>query len=108
MEEGITMSREKKLDQKMLVSNINRICAELYKDFTVSELIHKGGPRHRVEIKADGLEFYVDFHFKANGSTSIDISTGHNVEQKKKIMTAILGDTSCLLVSEERISRDCL
>lgn len=96
------MSREKRLDQKMLVSNIKRICTEMYKEFTVSELIQKGGPRHRVEIQADGLEFYVDFHFKANGSTSIDISTGHHFDQKKKIMIAILGDSNCLLVDDEK------
>ena len=95
------MSREKRLDQKMLVANIKRICGPMYKECTVSELIHKGGPRHRVEIQADGLEFYVDFHFKANGSTSIDVSTGHHFEQKKKIMTAILGDPSCLLMDDE-------
>jgi len=96
------MSREKRLDQKMLVTNINRIGCEMYKEFTVSELTHKGGPRHRVEIKADGLEFYMDFHFKANGSTSIDISTGHHLVEKKKIMKAILEDTTCLLVDVEK------
>lgn len=95
------MSREKRLDQKMLVTNIKRICAGFYKEFTISELIHKGGPRHRIEIQADGLEFYVDFHFKPNGSTSIDISTGRHVEEKKRIMAAILADASCLLIEEK-------
>ena len=96
------MSREKRLDQKMLVTNIKRICEGFYKEFTVSELIQKGGPRHRVEIKADGLEFYVDFHFKPNGSTSIDISTGHHFPEKKRIMAAIIADPGCLLASEEK------
>lgn len=95
------MSREKRLDQKMLVTNIKRICAGFYKEFAISELIHKGGPRHRIEIQADGLEFYVDFHFKPNGNTSIDISTGHHVAEKKRIMAAILADASCLLLEEK-------
>ena len=48
------MSKEKMLNRQMLVSNIKRICELLYKEFIVSDLIHKGGQRHRVEIVADG------------------------------------------------------
>ncbi len=66
-ENGI-VSREKMLNQKLLVSTVKIICGAHYKTFTVSELIHKGGQRHRIEIEADGLCFYVDFHFKMNGS----------------------------------------
>lgn len=91
------MSREKRLNQEMLVANIQRICTGIYNEVHVSELMHKGGQRHRVEIQADGLEFYVDFHFKANGSTSIDVSSGQHLDYKKKIMAAILADATCLL-----------
>lgn len=91
------MSREKKLNREILVSVVKKICSIHYKEFVVSELIHKGGQRHRVEIAADGLFFYVDFHFKSNGSTSIDISSGQHIDMKKKIMAAILNDPTCLL-----------
>ena len=91
------MSREKMLNRPMLVSVINKFCLVHYKEFIVSELIHKGGQRHRVEIAADGFCFYVDFHFKSNGSTSIDISSGMHVDKKKQIMVAILGDPTCLI-----------
>ena len=91
------MSREKKLNREMLVAAIKKICDLHYKECTVSDLIHKGGQRHRVEIEADGLCFYVDFHFKDNGSTSIDVSSGQHIDKKKQIMKAILGDAAYLI-----------
>lgn len=94
------MSREKMLNRQMLVSNIKKICSVHYNNFTVSDLIHKGGQRHRVEIDADGLRFYVDFHFRDNGSTSIDISSGHHIDKKKQIKDGILSDPTCLLTDE--------
>ena len=95
------MSREKMLNREILVSKITGICAGNYKEFTVSDLIHKGGQRHRVEIEADGFSFYVDFHFKSNGSTSIDISSGLHADKKKQIMAAILNDPSCLITNDK-------
>jgi len=92
------VSREKMLNRQMLVSAIKDICGRTYKECTVSDLIHKGGQRHRVEIEADGFNFYVDFHFKANGSTSIDISSGLHIDKKKQIMTAILSEPSYLMI----------
>ena len=88
------------LNRELIVPMIKKFCSETYKQFTVSELIHKGGYRHRVEIEADGAGFFVDFHFRANGSTSIDISSGQHIEKKKQIKDAILGDPTCLLVEQ--------
>ncbi|QDR81166.1 hypothetical protein [Sporomusa termitida] len=90
------MSREKMLNREILVPAIKKFCSVHYKDVTVSDLLHKGGHRHRVEIEADGMAFYVDFHFKANGSTSIDISSGHHIDKKKQIKEAILGEPAYL------------
>ncbi|WP_371373015.1 hypothetical protein [Sporomusa aerivorans] len=97
-ERYITVSREKMLNRELIVPAIKKYCLESYKEFTVSDLIHKGGYRYRVEIEADGTAFFVDFHFRANGSTSIDISSGQHVDRKKQIKDAILGDPACLLV----------
>jgi len=94
------MSKEKMLNREMLVSNIKKICDLHYKKFTVSDLIPKGGQRHRVEIAADGLCFYMDFHFKGNGSTSIDISSGLHSDKKKQIKDAILKDPTCLITDD--------
>jgi|GEM_PF-940741 len=101
------MSREKMLNREIIVATIKKICSVNYKEFTVSELIHKGGHRHRVEIEADGSCFFVDFHFRPNGSTSIDISSGHHMDKKKQIRDAILGDPTlgdptCLKVDSEK------
>ena len=97
-----TMSREKMLNREIIVPTIRKFCSVNYKKFTVSDLIHKSGHRHRVEIEADGLCFYVDFHFKENGSTSIDVSSGHHLDKKKQIKDVILSDPSCLLVGSEK------
>jgi len=94
------MSKEKKLNREMLVSNIKKICDLHYKNCIVSDLIVKGGQRHRVEIAADGLYFYMDFHFKGNGSTSIDISSGLHSDKKKQIKDAILKDPACLITDD--------
>lgn len=85
------------LDRDKLVTAINKICADTYKEYSVSELVPKGGYRHRIEIEADGSSFFLDFHFRANGSTSIDISSGHHLDKKKHIMAALLNDASLLL-----------
>jgi len=91
------MSKEKMLNRQMLVSNIKTICALHYKEFIVSDLIHKGGQRNRVEIEGDEMKFYVDFHFRDNGSTSIDISSGLHSDKKKQIKDALLADATCLI-----------
>ena len=95
------MSKEKMLNRQELVSIIKKICSVKYNEFTVSNLIHKGGQRHRVEIEADGLNFYIDFHFKDNGSTSIDVSSGQHIDKKKQIMAVILGDPTFLIKDEK-------
>ena len=96
------MSREKMLNREIIVSTIKKFCSVSCREFTVSDLIHKGGHRHRVEIEADGSCFYVDFHFRGNGSTSIDISSGHHLDKKKQIKDAILGDITCLIADSEK------
>jgi len=93
------MSREKMLNRELLVAAVEKFCSENYKRFVVSELIPKGGHRNRIEIEADGMQFYVDFHFKINGSTSIDVSSGQHQDKKKQIMAAILGEPAYLLPS---------
>ena len=93
------------LNRDLLVPTIKEICANHFKQVTVSELIYKGVHRHRVEIAADGADFYVDFHFKANGSTSVDISSGKHPDKKKLIMTAILNDPNLLVkMPEQKVS----
>lgn len=97
------MSKEKMLNRDLIVPAIEKFCSENYSRFTVSGLIHKGGHRHRVEIEADALHFFVDFHFRANGSTSLDISSGCHIDQKKKIKDAILGDPTLIAATEKKI-----
>ncbi len=96
------MSREKMLNRELIVPTIKKYCSENYKQFTVSDLLHIDGQRHRVEIEADGLCFFVDFHFRSNGSTSIDISSGRHIDKKKQIKDVLLNDPTCLLVEQPK------
>lgn len=98
------MSREKMLNRKLIVPTIKKYCCESYKQFTVSDLLHIDGYRHRVEIEADGVCFFVDFHFRANGSTSIDISSGRHIDKKKQIKDVLLSDPTCLQVKQPQIA----
>ena len=91
------MSKEKMLNRELIVPAIKKFCSENYKKFTVSDFIHKGIHRHRVEIEADGACFFVDFHFRTNGSTSIDISSGQHIDKKKQIKAAIIADPTLVI-----------
>lgn len=100
------MSREKMLNRDLIVPKIKKYCSENYKQFTVSELIHVDGQRHRVQVEADDISFFVDFHFRANGATSIDISSGRHMDKKKQIKDVLLTDPACLLVKQVKQEAD--
>ncbi|MBP2636678.1 MAG: hypothetical protein H6Q72_2585 [Firmicutes bacterium] len=92
------MSREKMLNRELIVPAIKKYCSENYKKSMVSALLPVDGNRHRVEITVDDIDFFVDFHFRPNGATSIDISSGRHLDKKKQIKDLLLNDPSILLV----------
>ncbi|UII56248.1 type II toxin-antitoxin system RnlA family toxin [Cytobacillus spongiae] len=57
----------------------------------------KPGTRRRIHITVEEDVFYMDFHFKGNGSTSIDNSSGGNKEIKEEISEYIINDPECAL-----------
>ncbi|MGG3990065.1 type II toxin-antitoxin system RnlA family toxin [Bacillus smithii] len=66
----------------------------------VSEIQEVGGTRRRVNIEEkDGLTFFIDFHFKKNGTTSIETNNGNenSREIKKQIAEFIIADPECAL-----------
>lgn len=97
------MSREKMLNRELIVPKIKRFCSENYKEFFVSDLIHIGGHRYRVEITAEGIGFFVDFHFRPNGATSLDISSGRHLDKKKQIKDVLLNDPTLLVNRPKQI-----
>ena len=91
------MSREKMLNRELIVPAIKKYCSENYKKSMVSSLLHVDGNRHRVEITVDDICFFVDFHFRPNGATSLDISSGWHLDKKKQIKDVLLNDPTILL-----------
>lgn len=57
----------------------------------------KGATRRRIHITVDGTTFFMDFHFKVNGSTSIDNSGGGNKEIREELSQYIINDPECTL-----------
>lgn len=57
----------------------------------------RGTTRRRINITTDEKKFYMDFHFKTNGSTSIDNSGGGNKDIKEELSQFIINDPECSL-----------
>lgn len=62
----------------------------------VSEFEVKGDTRRRIHISGDE-NFYIDFHFLKNGSTSIDLSSGDAYALKVELAQFIKEDQRCSL-----------
>lgn len=66
--------------------------------FTVSDFEEKGKIRRRIFIKEEYEgEFFIDFHFLNNGTSSIDLSSGGKSELKKQIADFIISDPKCVI-----------
>lgn len=73
------------LNREKIKENINAYLNLYFKEYEFSDFIEKGPQRRRIEIKADNNEFYIDFHFNANGTTTIDDFGGKCEEIKKQL-----------------------
>lgn len=76
------MYKNLNLDRKYLLEDIKDYLNDNKKEYAISENIKKiDNIRHRVEIKIEGNKFNLDFHFKQNGTTTIEVNTG-NIQTK--------------------------
>lgn len=66
-----------------------KFCDINFEEFSVKSIEKKGETRQRLPIEADGKDFYIDFHYNSDGTTTIDISGGKEPEIKYKIATYI-------------------
>lgn len=90
------------LNRNKLIEAINQCCSLNFQEFMVSsELQNLGNTRKRAHIKADGKTFYMDFHFRTNGSTTIDISGGGEREIKLLIAEYIVNNTNCVICDKD-------
>jgi ribonuclease HI len=89
------MYKDLNLNREKLLPAIKEFCEQRFTSYNVSDLIPKGGPRNRVEIAANDIHFFIDFHFNKKGSTSIDISGGDHSDIKKELADYIISDKSC-------------
>lgn len=66
------------IDRSTLVKEIKNICSENWEDYSVSEL-YEIGNMHRCDIVAEGKKAMLNFFFKTDGATTIQVA-GINTE----------------------------
>lgn len=82
------MSKEFKglsLNRDVIKENTNKYLNMYFEGVSVGDLINRGGTRNRIDIKADDKQFYVDFHFNGDGTTTIEDFGGNNTEIKRNL-----------------------
>lgn len=90
------------LNREKLVGTIDKFCAFNFGNYEVNPKIEELGPTlRRVHFQADGTTLYLDFHFRKNGSTTIDPSSGGNNSLKESIAVFIKNDTDCGIGDKE-------
>ncbi|KEQ25185.1 type II toxin-antitoxin system RnlA family toxin [Paenibacillus tyrfis] len=85
------------LNRDNLIQSIQQYYSLNGKEATISDFLHKGGTRQRVDIVTEDGSVYIDFHFNKNGSTTIDISGGGHHKIKEEISRYIIEDPSCAI-----------
>jgi len=78
------------LNREKIVESI--ICYAKSNDYSVdvsNEFESKGLTRNRLNLSMDGNNFYIDFHFNSDGTTTIEDFGGECLELKKKICAHI-------------------
>lgn len=73
------------IDRNTLVERINNICSENWEVYSVSEL-YEVGNTNRCDIVADGREAILNFYYKADGTTTIQVA-GTNTDISQLIKT---------------------
>lgn len=74
------------IKREEIIPSINKFCSIFYDSYSVDEdFTHKGGTRHRLQIKVDTTEFFMDFHLKSDGTTTIEAFGGNAVNIKKEL-----------------------
>lgn len=101
------MYKDLNLNRMKLISSIEKFCKINFNNYEVAKAFQElGTTRKRVSIKADGKNFYMDFHFKTtNGSTSIDLSGGSEGELREEIAKFILNDSECIIGDKDSKSK---
>lgn len=103
---GDNMSKEfngLNLKRAEIVTSIKNFCNIKFCEFTVDEdFEEKDKTRRRLNINGDGKDFYADFHFNDNGTTTIEDFGGKEVEIKKDLALFIKNDSNCKLGDESK------
>lgn len=75
------------IDRNTLVERINSICSDNWESYSVSEL-YEVGTTNRCDIVVDGKKALLNFYFKADGTTTIQV-VGTNTEISQLIKTKL-------------------
>lgn len=94
------MYKNLNINQDKLISSIeNYLSSEKY-EYHISNDFHKiDSTRRRVYITIQDKTFFMDFHFRSDGTTTIDIDSGKNEykEIRKKTADYILNFSDCVI-----------
>ena len=60
------------LDREKIIESMEECLTMYYKEFLVHDLEDKGGTRKRSEVETEMGNFYMDFHFNTDGTTTIE------------------------------------
>jgi len=88
------------LERETVCSNIETFFEQKQHTCNVLPFEDKGNRRHRVHVTGD-LEFFIDFHFLDDGSTTIDLSSGKKHPVKAEIADFLKGTSNEILIDVE-------
>ena len=103
----VKMYRNKNLNREKIVQTIKDFCALKCNEYKVSDFSDKGSTRMRIDIFLNNESFYIDFHFCADGTTSIQISGGNTqyAKIKEEIADFILASPDCVIGNSDENSK---
>lgn len=77
---GINIKREE------IIPSINKFCSIYYDSYSVDkDFTCISGTRHRLQIKVNDKNFFMDFHLNSDGTTTIEDFGGKEVDIKKEL-----------------------
>lgn len=94
------MYKSLNLERETVCSNIETFLKQKEYTCNVLPFEDKGNRRRRVQVTGD-LEFFVDFHFLDDGSTTIDLSSGKKHSVKTEIADFLKVNSNEILIDVE-------
>lgn len=90
------------IDREKIISTIKDYLEKKDKEYYIDENFETfNNNQNRIHIKCNNMEFYIDFYFKKDDTTTISIIGGENTSFKKDIAEYIKQSEICCLVQND-------